>query len=117
MSRTDADTQQRSAAARTLTSDVGSRVAFALVQLLRFGWVQAQCCLFAVAVFVGLAAISAVPLPLPRYDVLLAYALVLTAVFFLLRLETGREVAVIFAFHLIAWVWRYSRCGWARGPI
>ena len=76
-------------------------MAFALVQLLRFGWVQAQCCLFAVAVFVGLAASSAVPLPLPRYDVLLAYALVLTAVFFLLRLETGREVAVIFAFHLI----------------
>ena len=67
------------------------RAVSALAQLLRFGWVQVQCCLFAVAVFVGLAVSSVVPLPIPRYDALLAYALVLTAVFFVLRLETGRR--------------------------
>ena len=55
------------------------RAAFVLAQLLRFAWVQVQCCLFAVAVFVGLAVSSVVPLPIARYDALLAYALVLTA--------------------------------------
>ena len=70
-------------------------------QLLRFGWLEVQCCLFAVAIFVGLALSKAVPLPIARYDALLVYGLVVTVVFFLLRLETGREVAVIFGFHLI----------------
>ncbi len=101
-----------------------SRGACALAQLFRFGWVQVQCCLFAVAVFVGLAVSSAVPLPVPRYDALLGYALVLTAVFFLLRLETGREVAVIFAFHLVglalevfkvrAGSWSYPESAWTK---
>ncbi len=72
-----------------------------LAQLVRFGWIELQCCLFAVAVFVGLALTRVVPLPIPRYDALLAYGVVVTAVFFVLRLETAREVAVIFAFHLI----------------
>jgi uncharacterized membrane protein YoaT (DUF817 family) len=36
-----------------------------------------------------------------RYDALLGYALVVTAVFYLLRWETAREVAVILGFHLI----------------
>ena len=101
-----------------------SRAVSGFAQLLRFGWVQVQCCLFAVAVFVGLAVSSVVPLPIPRYDALLAYALVLTAVFFVLRLETGREVAVIFAFHLIGLAlevfkvrvgsWSYPEAAWTK---
>ena len=72
----------------------------------------------------GLALSSVVPLPIARYDALLAYALVLTAVFYLLRLETGREVAVIFAFHLIGLAlelfkvqmgsWSYPEPAWAK---
>ncbi len=44
---------------------------------------------------------SVVHLPIARYDALLVYAIALTAGFWLLRVETGREVAVIFAFHLV----------------
>ncbi|HEY5788277.1 MAG TPA: DUF817 domain-containing protein [Microlunatus sp.] len=80
---------------------VRRRVLEAAAQLVRFGRLEVQCCLFAVAVFIGLALSRAIPLPIARYDALLAYGLVVTAVFFLLKLETAREVAVIFAFHLI----------------
>jgi len=73
----------------------------AAAQLVRFGWLELQCCLFAVAVFVGLALSRVIPLPIARYDALLAYGLVVTLVFYLLRWETAREVAVIFAFHLV----------------
>ena len=98
-------------------------VRLAAAQLLRFGWLQLQCCLFAVAVFVGLAVSKVIPLPLARYDALLAYGLVVTVVFFLLGLETTREVAVIFAFHLIGLAlelfkvrvgsWAYPEDAWA----
>lgn len=70
-------------------------------QLLRFAWLQVQCCLFAIAIFAGLAVTAAVPLPIARYDALVIYGLVMTLAFFLLRLETGRELAVIGAFHLL----------------
>ena len=50
------------------------RVWFATAQLVRFAWLEAQCCLFAGALFVGLALSRAVPLPVPRYDALLGYA-------------------------------------------
>ncbi len=56
---------------------------------------------FPIAIFVGLAVTSVVHLPIARYDALLVYAIALTAGFWLLRVETGREVAVIFAFHLV----------------
>ncbi|TJY64090.1 DUF817 domain-containing protein [Arthrobacter sp. CAU 1506] len=95
-----------------------------MVQLLRFAWLQVQCCLFAAAIFVGLAASTAVPLPIPRYDALLVYGLVLTAAFYLLRLETGREVAVIFGFHLVGLAlelfkvqmgsWSYPEEAWSK---
>jgi uncharacterized membrane protein YoaT (DUF817 family) len=107
-----------------LPAERRARAGSALAQLIRFGWVQVQCCLFAVAVFVGLAASSVVPLPVSRYDALLAYALVLTAAFFVLRLETGREVAVIFAFHLVGLAlevfkvrvgsWSYPEPAWTK---
>lgn len=100
------------------------RAASAAVQLCRFTWLQVQCCLFAAAIFAGLAVSTAAPLPLPRYDALLVYGLVLTAVFYLLRLETGREVAVIFGFHLVGLAlelfkvqmgsWSYPEEAWTK---
>ena len=73
----------------------------AAAQLVRFATIELQCCLFAVAIFVGLALSRVIPLPIARYDALLAYGLVVTLVLYLLRWETAREVAVIFAFHLV----------------
>ncbi len=70
-------------------------------QLLRFTWIELLSCAFPIAMFVGLAVTSVVHLPIARYDALLVYAVALTAGFWLLRVETGREVAVIFAFHLV----------------
>jgi uncharacterized membrane protein YoaT (DUF817 family) len=109
---------------RPTTRSATAGVLAALAQLVRFAWVQTQCCLFAAAIFVGLAASSAVPLPVPRYDALLAYGLVLTGLFFLLRLETTREVAVIFAFHLVGLAlemfkvrmgsWSYPEAAWTK---
>ncbi|SEE66494.1 DUF817 domain-containing protein [Ruania alba] len=80
---------------------VGRKATFAVGQLFRFAWIEVQCCLFPIAIFAGLALTSVVDLPIPRYDALLIYALALTGIFYLLKLETGREVAVIGAFHLI----------------
>jgi uncharacterized membrane protein YoaT (DUF817 family) len=70
-------------------------------QLLRFAWVEAQCCLFAVLFFLGLAAVRLVPLPVDPADALLLWCLGGTLALWLLRWETGREVAVIFGFHLV----------------
>ena len=70
-------------------------------QLLRFAWVEAQCCLFAVLFFLGLAVVRVVPLPLDPADALLIWSLGVTLVLWLVRWETGREVAVIFGFHLV----------------
>lgn len=95
-------TGSAAAGSRTAGSvTIGGRAAHGFAQLARFGWLEVQCCLFAAAIFVGLALSKAVPLPIARYDALLAYGLIVTAVFFLLRQETAREVAVIAAFHLI----------------
>jgi uncharacterized membrane protein YoaT (DUF817 family) len=101
-----------------------ARVGFVIAQLVRFALVQVQCCLFAAAVFLGLALSRVVPLPIARYDALLAYALVLTVVFYLVRLETAREVAVIFGFHLVGLAlelfkvqvgsWSYPEPAWAK---
>ena len=111
-------------ATATLPRPRRARPAHALSQLVRFAWVQVQCCLFAVAVFVGLALSRVLPLPLARYDALLVYALVLTVVFYLLRLETGREVAVIAGFHLVGLAlelfkvrvgsWSYPEPAWTK---
>lgn len=100
------------------------RPGFVVSQVFRFAWLQLQCCLFAVAVFVGLAVSRLVALPGARYDALLAYGLVLTLVCYLVRLETGREVAVIFGFHLIGLAlelfkvqvgsWSYPEHAWSK---
>src|SRR5690348_11140930 len=74
---------------------------FIAVQLFRFAWAEARACAFAVALFTGLAASTIVRLPIPRYDALLLYAVAVTVVFRLLRMETSQEIAVIACFHLI----------------
>ena len=70
-------------------------------QLVRFGWIEAQCCLFAVLFYVGLAVVRAVPLPVDPADALLVWCLGVTLVLWLVGWETGREVGVIFGFHLV----------------
>lgn len=70
-------------------------------QLLRFAWLQARCCLFAVLFFAGLAAVRVVPLPIDPADALLIWCLGITGILWLLGWETGREVAVIAGFHLV----------------
>jgi uncharacterized membrane protein YoaT (DUF817 family) len=67
----------------------------------RFAWVEAQCCLFAVLFFVGLALVRVLPLPIDPADALLIWCLGVTLVLWLVRWETAREVAVIFGFHLV----------------
>ena len=78
-----------------------SRIVFACSQLIRFGGTQLVSCLFPLMLFAGLAASKYVALPIPRYDALLVYCLGLTFLFWLIRLETWREIAVIFGFHLV----------------
>ncbi|MBB5983476.1 DUF817 domain-containing protein [Kribbella solani] len=80
---------------------LSSRFVFGCVQLLRFGWLEVVSCLFPAFLFAGLAVSKYVDLPIARYDALLLYCLVLTLLFWLVRLETWREVAVIFGFHLV----------------
>lgn len=70
-------------------------------QLLRFGWLEAQSCVFAVALFAGLLVAHVVPLPLARYDALLVWCVAVTLGFWALGLETWREVLVVVAFHLL----------------
>ncbi|TDQ50244.1 DUF817 domain-containing protein [Actinorugispora endophytica] len=84
--------------------DSGGRPGVFAAQLVRFGWAQAWSCAFAVCVFAGLALSMAVPLPVPRYDALLVYMAAVTAVFWGLRLETGREVLAILGFHVVGLV-------------
>ncbi|WP_066376188.1 DUF817 domain-containing protein [Herbidospora mongoliensis] len=72
-----------------------------VAQVVRFAWAEARACAFAVALFAGLAVSSVVPLPIPRYDALLVYAVTLTVAFRALRWETTREVAFIAGFHLV----------------
>lgn len=74
-------------------------------RILRFAWyftiVELQSLVFAIAIFAALAISAVVPLPIPRYDALLIFGIALTLFLWLIRWETGREVLVICAFHLI----------------
>ncbi|MGW2385893.1 DUF817 domain-containing protein [Streptomyces sp. NPDC001658] len=83
---------------RTLTD--GARTL--ALQLLRFALLQARCCAFAVALMGGMAVSGLLPpLPMARYDLLLAYGVLLTGVGFLLGWETRREVAVVAVCHVL----------------
>jgi uncharacterized membrane protein YoaT (DUF817 family) len=76
-------------------------VVHAVAQLLRFAWLEARACAFAVVIFAGLALSTVVPLPVARYDALLVYGVGATLAFWALRLETGREVLGTLAFHVV----------------
>lgn len=78
-----------------------SRTVSAWMQLLRFGRTQVVSCLFPLALFAALAVSKYVELPIARYDALLVYCLLLTLGFWVVRLETWREIAVILGFHFI----------------
>lgn len=95
-----------------------------VTQLARFGYVQALSCLYPALVFAGIALVRFVPLPIADYDALLIYCLLLTFVFWAIGLETWREVAVIFGFHLVGLAlelfkvaegsWIYPGDGWSK---
>jgi uncharacterized membrane protein YoaT (DUF817 family) len=70
-------------------------------QLLRFARIEAQCCLFAALFFLGLAVVRLAPLPIGPADALLIWSLGVTLALWLVRWETGREVAVIVGFHAV----------------
>ncbi|MGW1725763.1 DUF817 domain-containing protein [Streptomyces sp. NPDC002306] len=71
-------------------------------QLARFGWSQARCCAFAVALLGGMAGSTLLPpLPVARYDLLLAYGVLLTVAGLSLGWESRREVAVVAVCHLL----------------
>jgi uncharacterized membrane protein YoaT (DUF817 family) len=67
-----------------------------LKQLVRFGWEQAQSCLFPVVIFASLAFTKFIPLPfLPRYDWLLIICLLMQWGMLRSGLETRDELKVI----------------------
>ena len=68
---------------------------------IRFAWLQLQSLVFAAVIFAAIAITSVVALPIPRYDALLIIGVLLTLGLWLAGWESGREVAVIFAFHLL----------------
>lgn len=93
-------------------------------QLVRFGLVQAWACAFAVCIIGGLAASAVLPLPVARYDALLGYGIAVTAVFWVLRLESGREILAVLGFHVVGLVfelfkvhmgsWEYPDEAWTK---
>lgn len=82
-----------------------TRVRGIVGQLLRFAWIELQCCGFAIAIFAGLAVSGLIwrqfDLPIARYDALLIYVIIVQALFLIMKWETWRELGVICAFHLI----------------
>ena len=71
---------------RTIKAGFPSRFVFACLQLLRFGWLELVSCLFPAFLFAGLAISKYVELPIARYDALLIYCVVLTFLFWAVRL-------------------------------
>ncbi|RAJ60462.1 uncharacterized membrane protein YoaT (DUF817 family) [Streptomyces sp. Amel2xB2] len=71
-------------------------------RLLVFGWLQARCCAFAVALLGGIAASRLLPeLPVARYDIVLVYGLALAVLARRLGWDSARDTAVIAACHVI----------------
>ncbi|CAM5712266.1 DUF817 domain-containing protein [Streptomyces aurantiogriseus] len=82
--------------------EIEDRAGTVVRQLAQFAWLQARSCAFAVALFAGMAVSTLLPpLPVARYDLLLAYGVLLTGVGYLLGWETRREVAVVAACHVL----------------
>ncbi|MEV6182911.1 DUF817 domain-containing protein [Streptomyces sp. NPDC052015] len=71
-------------------------------QLLDFAWTQTRACAFAIALLAGVAASALLPrLPVARYDLLVAYGVLLTLLFWRRGWENGRDLAVIGVCHVI----------------
>ncbi|WP_214823678.1 DUF817 domain-containing protein [Exiguobacterium algae] len=66
-----------------------------------FAYEQALSCIFPVAIFGALAVTKWVDLPIPRYDVLLIWCLLVQVILVKTGLETMEEVKVISWFHVI----------------
>ncbi len=97
----------------------------AIRRLIEFGWTQALCCLFPVAIFAAMAATKAVSIPfVPRYDLILLICIVVQAGMILFKLETADELKVITLFHVIglglelfkvhAGSWSYPEEAWTK---
>ncbi|SDO78032.1 Uncharacterized membrane protein YoaT, DUF817 family [Streptomyces sp. cf386] len=70
--------------------------------LLDFAWTQTRSCAFAIALLSGVAASTLLPgLPVARYDLLVAYGVLLSLLFWLRGWENGRDIAVIALCHVI----------------
>jgi uncharacterized membrane protein YoaT (DUF817 family) len=83
------------------TSNLGP-LASPVRQLLDFAWTQTRACAFAIALMSGVAVSTLLPhLPVARYDLLVAYGVLLTFVFWIRGWENGRDVAVIAVCHVI----------------
>ena len=67
----------------------------------RFAALQLRSLVFAAVIFAAIAVTSVVSLPLARYDALLIIGVALTLGLWWAGWESGREVAVICAFHLL----------------
>ncbi len=82
-----------------------SRLRLAPLRLVQFAAIQLACCVFPIAVFVGLAASVLVwqrfQVPMARYDALLVYVVVVQLVLVAVGFESWRELLVICAFHLV----------------
>lgn len=74
-------------------------------EFLTFGLKQAQACIFAGSFFVLLFLSHHIHIPgLARYDFLFLSALLIQLVLYLTKIETKKEIAVIFLFHIIGLV-------------
>ncbi|MBX3143513.1 MAG: DUF817 domain-containing protein [Trueperaceae bacterium] len=71
------------------------------IELLHFGLKNARACIFPVFVFAMLALSQLLPLPIARYDFMLAACLAMQVVMLATRLETRDELKVITLFHLL----------------
>ncbi|MFV0286760.1 MAG: DUF817 family protein, partial [Demequina sp.] len=79
----------------------GARIRAELRLLWVFVATQVRCLVFAILIFAAMSVTEIVDVGIGRYDALLVAGLAITAVLWWTGYETGREVAVIFAFHLL----------------
>src|SRR3954451_25312621 len=70
-------------------------------QLVRFAWLETQCCLFAGLFFAGLGLVQVVPLPMDAAAALLVWCALVTAVLWWSGWESTREVCVIVVFDAV----------------
>ncbi len=90
------------------------------LRFVQFVWLELQCCMFPIAVFLGLAVTSVVwarfDVPIARYDALLIYVVIVQILFVAFRLETWRELGVICVFHVLGLaleIFKVSQGSWA----